>query len=207
MDSYIKNTGNYKTIIDGNVVDQAKWDLVYDGNELNLEAKQNGDLLYMNLTNDDIINLLQVPASNHTMDKRILQDKLHHIPIEPIIIKSKSYPSSNTIKDHSLINADLIASKSRSRPKSKSRPKSRSRPKSKSTDLIASKSRSRPKSKSRPKSRSRPKSKSRPKSRPKSRSRTTSITTSTTTSTSSDNINSRSNQKEELVPDYLRTIY
>jgi len=179
MDSYIKNTGNYKTIIDGNVVDQAKWDLVYDGNELNLEAKQNGDLLYMNLTNDDIINLLQVPASNHTMDKRILQDKLHHIPIEPIIIKSKSYPSSNTIKDHSLINADLIASKSRSRPKSKSRPKSRSRPKSKS----------------------------RPKSRPKSRSRTTSITTSTTTSTSSDNINSRSNQKEELVPDYLRTIY
>ena len=167
MDSYIKNTGNYKTIIDGNVVDQAKWDLVYDGNELNLEAKQNGDLLYMNLTNDDIINLLQVPASNHTMDKRILQDKLHHIPIEPIIIKSKSYPSSNTIKDHSLINADLIASKSRSRPKSKSRPKSR----------------------------------------PKSRSRTTSITTSTTTSTSSDNINSRSNQKEELVPDYLRTIY
>ena len=50
MDSYIKNTGNYRTIVDGNIVDQAKWNIVYDGNDVNLEAQQNGRLLYMKLS-------------------------------------------------------------------------------------------------------------------------------------------------------------
>lgn len=154
MNSYIKNTGNYKTIMNGNIVDQAKWNMEYDGNNMNLEAHRNDETLYMKLSNDDIIKLLEIPASNYTMDKRLLQDKLQHIPVDPIIIKSKS------------------KSKTRHVSNTKTRRKaSRSSPLTKRNSLTKRKSMTKKKS--------------------HSRSQQT----------------SKSNKKEEMVPEYLRTIY
>ena len=155
MDSYIKNTGNYSTVIDGNIVDQAKWNVVYDGNDVNLEAHRNYQVLYMKLSNDDIIKLLEIPASNYTMDKRILQDRLQHIPVDPIIIRSKVPTLSNTKKEGHHLTKSLSKKKSRSAPSKKRSRSGPSKKKSRSTTRRSSKSR----------------------------------------------------RKEEMVPEYLRTIY
>ena len=157
MDSYIKNTGNYKTTMNGNIVDQAKWNMEYDGNNMNLEAHRNDETLYMKLSNDDIIKLLEIPASNYTMDKRLLQDKLQHIPVDPIIIRSKTRHVSNRKTKRKT---------SRSSPSTK-RKSSRSSHDTKNSRSGLSKKKSRP----------------------------------TTRRTS------KSNKKEDMVPEYLRTIY
>ena len=55
MESYIQNYGQYNTIVDGNIIDETKWNMVYDGDVLDLEARHNDEAIYMNLNNDEII--------------------------------------------------------------------------------------------------------------------------------------------------------
>jgi hypothetical protein len=48
-ESYIQNKGHYQTSVNGNIVDNTKWNMIYDGNDLDLEAKRNDEAIYMKL--------------------------------------------------------------------------------------------------------------------------------------------------------------
>ena len=98
METYIQNYGQYNTVVDGNIIDEAKWNMVYDGDVLDLEAKRNNEALYMNLTNDDILKLLEVPANNKTITERLENDLHHELEVEPIIIEEIYEPIKKNSK-------------------------------------------------------------------------------------------------------------
>ena len=88
--SYIQNYGQYNTIVDGNIIDETKWNMVYDGDVLDLEARHNDEAIYMNLNNDEIMKLLEVPANKKTIHERLeldLHNKKEDLQIQPIIIE------------------------------------------------------------------------------------------------------------------------
>ena len=90
MESYIQNYGQYNTIVDGNIIDETKWNMVYDGDVLDLEARHNDEAVYMNLNNDEIMKLLEVPANKKTIHERLeldLHNKKEDLQIQPIIIE------------------------------------------------------------------------------------------------------------------------
>ena len=90
MESYIQNYGQYNTIVDGNIIDETKWNMVYDGDALDLEARHNNEAIYMNLNNDEIMKLLEVPANQKTIHERLeldLHNKKENLQIQPIIIE------------------------------------------------------------------------------------------------------------------------
>ena len=90
MESYIQNYGQYNTIVDGNIIDETKWNMVYDGDVLDLEARHNDEAIYMNLNNDEIMKLLEGPANKKTIHERLeldLHNKKEDLQIQPIIIE------------------------------------------------------------------------------------------------------------------------
>jgi len=154
METYIQSKGHYETNINGNVIDKSKWNVVYDGDTMNLETRHNGEHLYMNLDNEDIMKLFELPSNDKTIDQR-LENRLLNINTEedmkPIIIEklilnapvsrrrssrkskshSKSKHSSRKSKSHSKSKHSSKKSKSHSKSHSKSKHSSR---KSKSTE-------------------------------------------------------------------------
>jgi len=64
MESFIQTYGQYKTIVDGNIIDNAKWNVVYDGDVLDLEAQKNNESMYVQLTNDEIMKLFEIPSNS-----------------------------------------------------------------------------------------------------------------------------------------------
>lgn len=87
MDSYIQTYGQYKTVVDGNIIDDAKWNMVYDGDILDLEAQKNNESLYVQLTNEEIMKLFQIPASQHIISDRLKTDLHEPIKAQPIIME------------------------------------------------------------------------------------------------------------------------
>lgn len=141
-ETYIQNKGQYQTTINGNVVDNTKWKMVYDGDELDLEAKRNNEAVYMKLNNDDIMKLLEVPSYHKPIRERLEYDLQpeNKIDIRPIIMeelkqittkpkKARKTKKAKKAKKHSKSSSGK--SKHHSRRKSKSK---HSRSKSKSKD-------------------------------------------------------------------------
>ena len=101
-ESYIQNKGQYQTSVNGNIVDNTKWNMIYDGNDLDLEAKRNDEAIYMKLNNDELLKLLEIPAYHKSIDQR-LEDDLHQsntMDVRPIIIEEieKRLPSKKLSK-------------------------------------------------------------------------------------------------------------
>ena len=113
MDSYIQTYGQYETVVDGNIIDNAKWNMIYDGDILDLEAQKNDESLYVQLTNEEIMKLFQIPASHHTISDRLEQDLHQSINVQPIIMEEIAIEPKIHHKKH----------KSRRKSKSKSKPK------------------------------------------------------------------------------------
>ena len=141
METYIQSKGHYETNINGNVIDKSKWNVIYDGDTMNLETKHNGEHLYMNLDNEDIMKLFELPSNDKTIDQR-LENRLLNITTEedmkPIIIEKlilnppvSKLNSSRKSKSHSKSKHSSRKSKSHSKSHSKSKHSSR---KSKSTE-------------------------------------------------------------------------
>jgi hypothetical protein len=96
METYIQNKGQYQTSVNGDVIDNTKWNMVYDGDELDLEAKRNNEAVYMKLNNDDIMKLLEVPSYHKPIRERLefdLQPE-NQIEIRPIIMEEMKQLSS-----------------------------------------------------------------------------------------------------------------
>tara|TARA_B110000208_G_scaffold164971_1_gene202913 strand:- start:23 stop:550 length:528 start_codon:yes stop_codon:yes gene_type:complete len=147
-ETYIQNKGQYQTSINGKVVDNTKWKVAYDGDELDLEAKRNNEAVYMKLNNEDIMKLLEVPSYHKPIRERLefdLQPE-NKIDIRPIImeeLRQISGPNqSKHIKKPKKVRKTKKAKKaskssrgeSKSKSKRKSKKHSRSKNKSKSKE-------------------------------------------------------------------------
>jgi len=101
LNTYIKNRGKMKTIIHKNhhnKVREVEWDADYDGNKANINIDLNNghhDKHYqLQLDNDNLAELLNIPSVNMPLEKRLLRDfkqsrKSYHNnePIKPIYIE------------------------------------------------------------------------------------------------------------------------
>ena len=134
METYIQSKGHYETNINGNVIDNSKWNVVYDGDIMNLEVNHNDEHLYMKLDNEDIMKLFELPSNNKTIDQR-LHDTLNDIDNKdnlPLIIqnikstKPKKY-SRKSKKSHSKNLSRKSHSKSHSKTPVKTPVKTRSK--------------------------------------------------------------------------------
>ena len=145
METYIQNKGQYQTSINGNVIENTKWKMDYDGDELDLEAKRNNESIYMKLSNADIMKLFEVPSYHKPIRERLefdLQPE-NKIDIRPIIMEELRQISGPNQPKHS--NKPKKARKTKkakkakkdsksSRGESKSKKHSRSKNKSKSKE-------------------------------------------------------------------------
>lgn len=120
--SYIQTYGQYKTVVDGNIIDDAKWNMVYDGDVLDLEAQKNNDSLYVQLTNEEIIKLFQIPASNYSIKNRLEYDLNHEIKAQPIIVEELDIePIKQHHKKHKSRKSKSKSKKSKSKTRSQSK--------------------------------------------------------------------------------------
>ena len=147
METYIQNKGQYQTSINGNVIENTKWKMDYDGDELDLEAKRNNESIYMKLSNADIMKLFEVPSYHKPIRERLefdLQPE-NKIDIRPIImeeLRQISGPKQSTHikkpkkarKTKKAKKAKKDSKSSRGESKSKSKKHSRSKNKSKSKE-------------------------------------------------------------------------
>ena len=147
METYIQNKGQYQTSINGNVIENTKWKMDYDGDELDLEAKRNNESIYMKLSNADIMKLFEVPSYHKPIRERLefdLQPE-NKIDIRPIImeeLRQISGPKQSTHikkpkkarKTKKAKKAKKASKSSRGESKSKSKKHSRSKHKSKSKE-------------------------------------------------------------------------
>lgn len=145
METYIQNKGQYQTSINGNVIENTKWKMDYDGDELDLEAKRNNESIYMKLSNADIMKLFEVPSYHKPIRERLefdLQPE-NKIDIRPIIMEElRQISGPNQLKQSKHIKkpkkvrktkkAKKASKSSRGESKSKSKSKKHSRSKNKS---------------------------------------------------------------------------
>ena len=153
METYIQNKGQYQTSINGNVIENTKWKMDYDGDELDLEAKRNNESIYMKLSNADIMKLFEVPSYHKPIRERLefdLQPE-NKIDIRPIIIEelrqisgpnqpkhpkhiAKKPKKARKTKKAKKAKKDSKSSRGESKSKSKSKSKKHSRSKHKSNN-------------------------------------------------------------------------
>lgn len=74
MSVNIESAGMYRIAKNGEVIDEGAIQANYDGNLLNVKGFQNDETIYMQLDNDDIMNLLATPASQMPLENRLLND-------------------------------------------------------------------------------------------------------------------------------------
>jgi hypothetical protein len=81
LNTYIKNRGTTKTIIHNgnhNGINELNWDADYDGDVANIsvDTKSNGKTKHydIQLDNDDLANLLNIPSVNMPINKRLKMD-------------------------------------------------------------------------------------------------------------------------------------
>ena len=145
METYIQNKGQYQTSINGNVIENTKWKMDYDGDELDLEAKRNNESIYMKLSNADIMKLFEVPSYHKPIRERLefdLQPE-NKIDIRPIIMEElRQISGPNQLKHSKKPKKARKTKKAKkakkdsksSRGESKSKKHSRSKNKSKSKE-------------------------------------------------------------------------
>jgi hypothetical protein len=144
MESYIQNKGQYQTSINGDVIDNTKWNMVYDGDELDLEAERNNEAIYMKLNNNDIMKLLEVPSHHKPIRERLefdLQPE-NQIDIRPIIMEELEQMSSphHVVKKRKARKTRKAKQHSKGKHHSHSKSKRHSHSRSKSTSKSTSKS-------------------------------------------------------------------
>ena len=160
--SYIQTHGLSKTSIDGNIIGDAEWNAVYDGNTIDLEATLNDESISIQLDNQEIMELFKLHEDENDIFTR-LQNYLHDpVRINPVIIEEIHHKARR--KPHAKF-------KPKSKLKLHSKTKSKSKPRRKSDHNPHSKTKSKSKTKPRRKSDHNPHSKTKSKSKSKSKSK------------------------------------
>lgn len=107
MDVNILTKMSSKSYVDGIKVDDSQSISHYDGSELKIISGENGDVKYIKLTNDDLMNLFTKPTEGKMLTERLLSD--FDLSDEDSIKSQKSKSKSKT--------------KTKSKPKTKSKHK------------------------------------------------------------------------------------
>jgi hypothetical protein len=74
MKPFIHTVGRVKTIVNGDILEDSMVDATYNGNKLDINAFDKGTEKHIQLTNNDIMKLLSKPASDISLEKRLLHD-------------------------------------------------------------------------------------------------------------------------------------
>ena len=74
MSSYIQTTAEFKSVVDGDIVEQVSLDATYDGKKAEIKSYSDGTMNYVELDNDDIMALLSLPSSNISLEQRLIED-------------------------------------------------------------------------------------------------------------------------------------
>lgn len=74
MDVNILTKMSSKSYVDGIKVDDSQSISHYDGSELKIISGENGNVKYIKLTNDDLMNLFTKPTEGKMLTERLLSD-------------------------------------------------------------------------------------------------------------------------------------
>ena len=74
MSIFIHSSGETKSIINGNVLNDKSFDANYDGKNMKITGHDNDKKFNVKMTNDDIMKLLSKPSSNLTLKQRLMND-------------------------------------------------------------------------------------------------------------------------------------
>ena len=99
MTTKVDSYGISKTYVNDRLVKGIQYDATYDGDELDLAVGDHeGNNVFINLDNDDIIEILEKFSSDKTLDERIQEDygnKTKYITVvEPKKTRKKRKPKS-----------------------------------------------------------------------------------------------------------------
>jgi hypothetical protein len=74
MSIFIHSSGETKSIINGNVMDDKSFDATYNGKNMKIIGHDKDKSFNIKMTNDDIMKLLARPSSNLTLNQRLIND-------------------------------------------------------------------------------------------------------------------------------------
>ena len=125
MTTKVDSYGISKTYVNEKLVKGIQYDATYDGSELDLAVGDHeGNNVFINLDNDDIIEILEKFSSDESLEDRIKKDygaKRHVAVIKPDIKEKKTKKRKRKTPK----------SKTKSKPKSKPKSKTKSKSKTK----------------------------------------------------------------------------
>ena len=70
----IKASGAIKSMVNNKIVANSSVSANYDGDELNIVGSENGKQFYMTLDNDNIADILTMPAHSASLEERLIRD-------------------------------------------------------------------------------------------------------------------------------------
>ena len=70
----IKASGTIKSMVNNKIVANSSVSANYDGSELNIVGSENGKQFYMTLDNDNIADILAMPAHSASLEERLIHD-------------------------------------------------------------------------------------------------------------------------------------
>ena len=74
MSIFIHSSGETKSVINGNVVDDKSFDASYNGKNMKIIGHDKDKNFNVKMTNDDIMELLTKPSSSLTLKERLMND-------------------------------------------------------------------------------------------------------------------------------------
>ena len=113
MSSYIQTTAEFKSVVDGDIVEQVSLDATYDGKKAEIKSYSDGTMNYVELDNDDIMALLSLPSSNISLEQRLIED--HGTP------KHMTKKRHSTRRRHKTKHRHSTRRKTKSKTKTKTR--------------------------------------------------------------------------------------
>jgi len=123
MSSYIQTTAEFKSVVDGDIVEQVSLDATYDGKKAEIKSYSDGTMNYVELDNDDIMALLSLPSSNISLEQRLIED--HGTP------KHMTKKRHSTRRRHKTKHRHSTRRKTKSKTKTKTKTKTKSKTKTK----------------------------------------------------------------------------
>ena len=74
MSIFIHSSGETKSIMNGNVLNDKSYDATYNGKNMKITGHDKDKKFNIKMTNDDIMELLAKPSSNLTLKQRLMND-------------------------------------------------------------------------------------------------------------------------------------
>ena len=129
MSSYIQTTAEFKSVVDGDIVEQVSLDATYDGKKAEIKSYSDGTMNYVELDNDDIMALLSLPSSNISLEQRLIED--HGTPKHMTKKRHSTRRRHKTKHRHSTRRKTKTKTKTKSKTKTKTKSKTKSKTKTK----------------------------------------------------------------------------